>query len=251
STEDVPEGEFSTPSPKYGLPGTTGFSSQVTQVMIPTMERAPEYSFGGTECPSAATCSPGPRYYIDSAITKTGKHVPPTALVTARPKTKIAVTPGPRAGYPCCSSPAWLADSFPPRHCTLSHRTDLCSLPIPFPGPAAYTLPRVMGPRTESTPAAPCYSMTWKSQHQSCFQDMAKTPGPAAFVKVDLDVYKPKAPKFTMGIKTKSVGTGTAPGPAEYNPGKLSVTKTRDPAFSFGIRHSAYEASIVADSQLD
>uniref|UniRef100_A0A8C3VAT9 ODF3A protein n=1 Tax=Catharus ustulatus TaxID=91951 RepID=A0A8C3VAT9_CATUS len=150
-------------------------------------------------------------------------------------------TPGPKyalpgtTGYPCCSSqPAWLADSFPLRHCTLSHGTDLCSLPIPFPGPAAYTLPRVMGPHTASTPAAPCYSMTWESQHQSCFQDMAKTPGPAAFAKVNLDVYKPKAPKFTMGIKTKSVGTGTAPGPAEYNPGK-----TRDPAFSFGIRHSA------------
>uniref|UniRef100_A0A8C3TMZ9 ODF3A protein n=1 Tax=Catharus ustulatus TaxID=91951 RepID=A0A8C3TMZ9_CATUS len=204
--------------PRLFFPGHPGHD--------PTMERAPEYSFGGTECPSAATCSPGPRYYIDSSISNTGKHVPQTALVTARSKTKIAVTPGPS-------------------------ETDLCSLPIPFPGPAAYTLPRVMGPRTASTPAAPCYSMTWKSQHQSCFQDMAKTPGPAAFVKVDLDVYKPKAPKFTMGIKTKSVGTGMAPGPAEYNPGKLSVTKTWDPAFSFGIRHSAYEASMVHDSQLD
>lgn len=52
-------------------------------------------------------------------------------------------------------------------------------------------------------------------------QLLLQTPGPAAFAKVDLDFYKPKAPKFTKGIKTKSVGTATAPGPAEYNPGKV------------------------------
>uniref|UniRef100_A0A8C3UW95 ODF3A protein n=1 Tax=Catharus ustulatus TaxID=91951 RepID=A0A8C3UW95_CATUS len=227
--------EFNTPGPKYGLPGTTGHPGH-----DPTRQRAPAYSFGTTTYPSAATCSPGPQYFIDSSITKSGKHVPPTALVTARPKTKIVVTPGPRTGYPCCSSqPAWLADSFPPSHCTLSHRTDLCSLPIPFSGPAAYSLPRILGPRTPST-----YS--WTSTSLLLLQ----TPGPAAFNKVDLDVYKPKAPKFTMRIKTKAVGTGTAPGPAEYNPGKVT-TKTRDPAFSFGIRHSAYEASVVPKSQID
>ncbi|XP_032942888.1 outer dense fiber protein 3-like, partial [Catharus ustulatus] len=171
----------------------------------PTMERAPEYSFGETEFPSAATCSPGPRYFIVSAITNTGKHVPQTALVTARPKTKIAVTPGP-SDY--TTEPA-------NKHIYHSARANsMFSRPkdtkgSQTPGPAAYTLPRVMGPRTASTPAAPCYSMTWESQHQSCFQDMAKTPGPAAFAKVDLDVYKPKVPKFTMGIKTKSCTCST------------------------------------------
>ncbi|NXQ39688.1 ODF3A protein, partial [Catharus fuscescens] len=82
--------EFNTPGPKYGLPGTTGHPGH-----DPTRQRAPAYSFGTTTHPSAATCSPGPQYFIDSSITKSGKHVPPTALVTARPKTKIAVTPGP------------------------------------------------------------------------------------------------------------------------------------------------------------
>ncbi|NXL22455.1 ODF3A protein, partial [Setophaga kirtlandii] len=82
--------EFSTPGPKYGLPGLTGHMAH-----DPTRDRAPAYSFRGSNAPSAATCSPGPRYFIESSITKTGKQVAPSALVTARPKSKILVTPGP------------------------------------------------------------------------------------------------------------------------------------------------------------
>ncbi|NXR29870.1 ODF3A protein, partial [Cinclus mexicanus] len=89
------------------------------------------------------------------------------------------------------------------------------------PGPATYSLPRILGPHTVYTRAEPCYSMRWKSQYQSCFQDMAKTPGPAAFDKVELDIYKPKAPKYSMGLKTKLVGKGTEPGPADYSIGKV------------------------------
>ncbi|NXB43469.1 ODF3A protein, partial [Leucopsar rothschildi] len=116
------------------------------------------------------------------------------------------------------------------------------------PGPAAYTLPRILGPHTAYTHAEPCYSMKWKSQYQSCFQDLAKTPGPAAFAKVDMDVYKPRAPKYTMGLKTEPVDKGIGPGPAEHSPGKLSVTKTQDPAFSLGIRHSVYKASLIPET---
>ncbi|KAL2294643.1 hypothetical protein Nmel_008386 [Mimus melanotis] len=47
------------------------------------------------------------------------------------------------------------------------------------------------------------------------------TPGPAAFNRVDMDIYKPRAPKFTMGLKTTPVGKGMGPGPAEYSPGKV------------------------------
>ncbi|XP_056348775.1 outer dense fiber protein 3-like [Oenanthe melanoleuca] len=234
--------EFSTPGPKYGLPGTTGHPGH-----DPTMERAPAYSFRGTKYPTADSCSPGPRYYIHSSITKTGKHVPPTALVTARPKTKIAVTPGP-SDY--TTEPAnkhvYLSA---PANSMVSRPKDLKSFQTP--GPAAYTLPKILGPRTAYTHAEPCYSMLWKSQYQSCFQDLAKTPGPAAFQMVELDVYKPKAPKYTMGLKTNPVGKGMGPGPADYSLGKLSVTKTRDPAFSFGLRHSLYKASLVPETNLD
>ncbi|NWZ74544.1 ODF3A protein, partial [Acrocephalus arundinaceus] len=89
------------------------------------------------------------------------------------------------------------------------------------PGPGTYTLPRVLGPQTVYTHAEPSYSMKWKSQYQSCFQDLAKTPGPAAFGNVEMDVYKRSAPKYSMGLRTKLGGTGMIPGPADYVPGKV------------------------------
>ncbi|XP_039552095.1 outer dense fiber protein 3-like, partial [Passer montanus] len=74
------------------------------------------------------------------------------------------------------------------------------------PGPGTYTLPRVLGRHTAYTHAEPCCIMMGKSKYQSCFQDVAKTPGPAAFDRVDLDVYKTRAPKYSMGLKTKFAG---------------------------------------------
>ncbi|NWT75798.1 ODF3A protein, partial [Prunella himalayana] len=82
--------EFSTPGPKYWLPGSTGHLAH-----DPTKDRAPAYSFRGTKAPSTDSCSPGPRYFIHPSITKTGKYMSPSAHVIGRHKTNIEVTPGP------------------------------------------------------------------------------------------------------------------------------------------------------------
>uniref|UniRef100_A0A8C5TLF1 ODF3A protein n=1 Tax=Malurus cyaneus samueli TaxID=2593467 RepID=A0A8C5TLF1_9PASS len=88
--------EFATPGPKYWLPGSVGHTAH-----DPTKYRAPAYSFRGTKCPTEESCSPGPRYFIDPLITKTGKQLAPSAQVTSRPKTKITVTPGPSELHFC------------------------------------------------------------------------------------------------------------------------------------------------------
>ncbi|NXO32888.1 ODF3A protein, partial [Cisticola juncidis] len=181
--------EFSTPGPKYWLPGTMGHTAH-----DPTKYRAPAYSFRGTKSLTEASCSPGPCYFIHPSITKTGKHVGPSAHVTARPTTKMQVTPGP-SDY--TTEPA-------DRHVYLTApASSMKSRPkdttgFQTPGPGTYTLPRILGPRTVYTHAEPCYSMKWKSDYQSCFQDLAKTPGPAAFDNVEMDVYKRSAPKYSM-----------------------------------------------------
>ncbi|XP_036261168.1 outer dense fiber protein 3-like [Molothrus ater] len=218
--------ECSTPGAKYWLPVLTGHRAH-----DPTKDRAPAYSLRGSNAPSTATCSPGPRYFLKSSITKTGKQVAPSALVTARPKSKSLITPGPSDST---MDPAnkhvfrtALANSL------ASRAKGLRGFPTPAAG--TYSLPRILGPNTAYTPAEPCYSMKGKSQYQSCFQEVAKTPGPAALDKVDLDVYKTRAPKFPMGLKTKLPGKGVFPAPAQYTLGKLAVTKARDPAFSFGL----------------
>ena len=57
---------------------------------------------------------------------------------------------------------------------------------------------------------------------------LLQTPGPAAFPKVELDIYKKKAPMYTMGTKSGLGGEKTVkPGPADYCLGKV-----RQPALS-------------------
>ncbi|NXH37423.1 ODF3A protein, partial [Myiagra hebetior] len=210
----------------------------------PTKYRAPAYTFRGSKCPATDSCSPGPRYLIHSSITKTGKHVAPSPLVTSRPKTKIAVTPGPSdyTTEPANRHVYYTA----PIQSMVSRPKDL--RPFQTPGPGTYTLPRILGPNTISTHANPCYSMIGKSQYQSAFRDLAKTPGPAAIGRVEMDIYKTRAPKYTMGLKTKLIGKGMFPGPADYSLGKLSLTKAQEPAYTFGLRHSVYKASLIPET---
>uniref|UniRef100_A0A8C3N8J5 Uncharacterized protein n=1 Tax=Geospiza parvula TaxID=87175 RepID=A0A8C3N8J5_GEOPR len=230
--------EFSTPGPKYGLPGLTGHMAH-----DPTKDRAPAYSFRGSNAPATDSCSPGPRYFIESSITKTGKQVAPSALVTARPKSKILVTPGP-SDYTTERANKHVFHTAP-ANSLASRPKDLKGFRTP--GPGTYTLPRILGPNTP--PKAAQYS--WapsKNPHCLLYPPtsllLLQTPGPAAFDKVDLDVYKTRAPKFSMGLKTKLPGKGAFPGP-------LSVTKARDPAFSFGLRHSLYKASLIPETHVD
>ncbi|XP_038036414.2 uncharacterized protein [Anas platyrhynchos] len=90
------------------------------------------------------------------------------------------------------------------------------------PGPGTYTLPRLMGPNTAYTTASPCYSMKWKSKHDRFDADLSKTPGPAAFPKIEVDTYKRRAPIYTMGAQTRIGGDRTIkPGPADYRTGKV------------------------------
>ncbi|NXU18569.1 ODF3A protein, partial [Pardalotus punctatus] len=181
--------EFSTPGPKYWLPGSTGHRGH-----DPTKDRAPAYTFHGTKCPVADSCSPGPRYFLNPAILKTGKHVAPSPLVTARPKSKIPITPGP-SDYTMARANRFVFYSAPVPSMASRHK-DL--KPFQTPGPGTYTVPRILGPNTAVTHANPCYSMKWKSQYGSCFQDHAKTPGPAAFDDVEMDIYKKRAPQYSM-----------------------------------------------------
>uniref|UniRef100_A0A672THK4 Uncharacterized protein n=1 Tax=Strigops habroptila TaxID=2489341 RepID=A0A672THK4_STRHB len=89
-----------------------------------------------------------------------------------------------------------------PRPCSSPRRTHTRSLPIALPGPGTYTLPRLVGPNTALIHTNPCCSMRGKSEHDGFAEDLSKTPGPAAFPKVELDVYKKRAPMYTMEPKS-------------------------------------------------
>ncbi|KAM9148936.1 LOW QUALITY PROTEIN: ciliary microtubule associated protein 1A [Pangshura tecta] len=178
----------------------------------PTKRKAPAYTFKGARPSLREACSPGPRYYVEPSMTRKGKETAPAYTMCGRPSVKTEVTPG--------------------------------------PSPGTYTIPRVMGPNTVDKTASPCYSMKWKSKLGRFDEDLHKTPGPAAYKKTDVDVYKKRAPKYSMSSRIKPAGTVRHPGPGDYYPGKILNNNTDQalaPVVTFGIRHSEYTMPLIVD----
>ncbi|KFV02392.1 Outer dense fiber protein 3, partial [Pterocles gutturalis] len=181
--------QFTSPGPKYAIPGTTGYLGH-----NPTKTKAPVCAFQRAKPPVEDNCSPGPRYYVPPSITRNGKYVPPAQHICGLPKTKTEITPGP-SDYSTEKANKHLYKCASAQSMAFRHKAFKTDQP---PGPGAYTLPRLVGPNTAYTHASPCYSMRGRSKHNDFAEDLSKTPGPAAFATVDLDVYTKRAPKYTM-----------------------------------------------------
>ncbi|NXQ80561.1 ODF3A protein, partial [Nyctibius grandis] len=83
--------QFTSPGPKYSIPGTTGYLAH-----SPIKTKAPVCIFRGDKHPMAENCSPGPRYYVQPSITRTGKYEAPAQYICGRPNVKMTkITPGP------------------------------------------------------------------------------------------------------------------------------------------------------------
>ncbi|XP_049683113.1 outer dense fiber protein 3-like [Accipiter gentilis] len=230
--------QFTSPGPKYSIPGTTGYL-----VHNPTKTKAPAYTFQRAKPPGTDSCSPGPRYYVQPSITRNGKYVAPAQHMGRLPKIMTEVTPGP-SDYSTDKANQHLYKCVPSPSMAFRHKAFKTS---ETPGPGTYTLPRLVGPNTAYTHASPCYSMKGKSKHNSFAEDLAKTPGPAAFPKVEVDTYKKRAPVYTMGSKSGIGGGKTVkPGPADYCPGKVTLIKPQAPAPTFGLRHSLYTTPLLS-----
>nr|XP_025973567.1 outer dense fiber protein 3 [Dromaius novaehollandiae] len=232
--------QFTSPGPKYSIPGTTGYLKH-----DPTKKQAPAYTWGRAKPPAKEDCSPGPCYHVGSSTTRTGRHVAPGYTMCGRPKVTTEITPGP-GDYSLEKSKNHIYKCAPAHSMSFRHETTDVDI---TPGPDAYTVPRVMGPNTAYTAASPCYSMKWRSKLGLCEEDLCKTPGPAAYRKTELDVYKTRAPKYTIGTHSKPIeDEAVKPGPADYYIGKVTLTKPQAPAVSFGIRHSKYTTPLILDT---
>lgn len=228
---------YSGPGPKYQLPPNTGYL-----LHDPSRPRAPAYSFGARLQTQLTTCGPGPGYLVPARMTARGLDCAPAYSIYGRPRHSAPFrTPGPgryfpeRAGnatYPCA-----------PRH-TIAPRNWGVRTQQQTPGPGAYTVPSLLGPRVIGKASAPTYSIYGRSALGSCFEDLSKTPGPCAYHVVSPGVYKSRAPQFSMLARTSIPQDSTRkPGPAAYN-----VDQPRKPrGWSFGIRHSEYLASALTD----
>ncbi|XP_063301558.1 ciliary microtubule associated protein 1B [Pelobates fuscus] len=231
---------YSSPGPKYGLPGNTGFVQH-----DPCKYRAPAYSFGSRRFKFMDDCSPGPGYLVPANITARGKDGTPAYSLYGRSRELNPFrTPGPGSYSPERAGKS--AYHTAPIY-SLAARTKMFSSDQ-TPGPAAYMLPSVLGTHIVNRTSAPNYSMTGRSKFGSFHEDLQKTPGPGTYRVVDPITYKYKPPQYSMTGRNSMPGDTTQkPGPGAHSPERVLSTRTKAPNFSFGIRHSEYVAPLIVD----
>ncbi|XP_074882845.1 ciliary microtubule associated protein 1B [Buteo buteo] len=227
---------YSSPGPKYGLPTNVGY-----RLHDPSRGRAPAYSFGVRTGGRQEDRSPGPVYLLPPGTTAKGKDGTPAFSIYSRPRDLPPIhTPGPG-----CYSPERAGRlAFPSAPaCSLRSRTRQ-GIIYQTPGPAAYRLPPMLGPRVVSKSSAPNYSIPGRSNVGAFYEDLCKTPGPCRYRVVDADVYKRRAPQYSMLARNPLPGDTTAkPGPGAYSPEQQG----RQRGLTFGIRHSDYLAPLIVD----
>uniref|UniRef100_A0A8C4WK48 Outer dense fiber protein 3B n=1 Tax=Gopherus evgoodei TaxID=1825980 RepID=A0A8C4WK48_9SAUR len=106
------------------------------------------------------------------------------------------------------------------------------------PGPAAYGLPPMIGPKVVGKSSAPNYSLLGRSLVGSFYEDLSKTPGPCNYRVVEPGVYKTRAPQYSM------LARNMLPGDNTQKPGPGYVQQRGQ---TFGIRHSDYLAPLIVD----
>ncbi|XP_043561643.1 outer dense fiber protein 3-like isoform X1 [Chiloscyllium plagiosum] len=158
---------YSSPGPKYGLPGSIGYSQHDA-----TKYKSPAYSFGVPHARFTVDSSPGPAYLIPSLLTRRGKDGAPAYSLYSRPKDNNPFqTPGPgtyspeKAGKVAFSA----APSFSIAGRTKGFRTDQS------PGPAAYVLPSVLGPNIVDKLSSANFSLSGRSKVGSFHEDFQKS----------------------------------------------------------------------------
>lgn len=113
----------------------------------------------------------------------------------------------------------------------------------PSPAPNSYTLPGTLGPRSPITTSAPCVSMASSASVWGYATDPVKGPGPAKYTVPDPDVYLHHQPSHSISQKFKPSSKDNFPGPPDYSVELVTVHKPKAPRFSLGIRHSDYICS--------
>jgi len=227
---------FKSPGPKYALPPALGSTSSATH--DPRKNIAPSFSFGVRHKEFTNNHSPGPKFNIESALTRHGRNGAPQYSLYSRSKSATAFnTPGPgtyrnedvRASHK--AAPAY----------SLTGRAK-SGYSNKTPGPAAYMLPRASVNR-HGTPA---YSMRLKPTTGSFTEDLAKTPGPGTYKVTDPSTYKKKMPQYSLTARNELPSDSTRkPGPGAHRPEQVIVNKKIPPKYTFGVRHSEYAGTFV------
>ncbi|CAH4032225.1 unnamed protein product [Pieris brassicae] len=189
----------------YRLPTTVGFPAH-----DPSRNRSPMYSFGTNGGARIKQLGPGPAYRIDR-ITRDGIVTSPAwsfgARLPGRPAQRI---PGPGAHAPERCPPT--RDPRAPQY-SMGARLGY-AVKRPGPAPNAYAL--------RLGPGSPAYTMGARVG----FSLKPRSPGPAVYFQRDTDVYRTRAPVFSLAARSEGAGKPTkTPGPAAYPPHLYNTKK--------------------------
>lgn len=144
---------------RYRLPSTVGCEAHDC-----TRQVQPAYSFGRLEGRvHFKDWSPGPAYYIDPRITRTGMDGTPEYSLLARQKDlNTFKVPSPGLYSPEKVHPQ--GERHAPQY-SISARTKMRRID-PNPAPNQYTLPPIIGSKQPNKPAAPAYVMTNRTEEK-------------------------------------------------------------------------------------
>ncbi|KAL8197088.1 UNVERIFIED_CONTAM: hypothetical protein K2H54_010496 [Gekko kuhli] len=185
----------------------------------------------------SVTESPGPCYYVDPSVSHLGIWRPISYRMAKESKSTSAIpTPAPNEYY--------VEKTHPPEEpnapaYTIGFRTRYWES-SPYPAPNKYTLPKTLGPRLPVKESAPCLTMASSASVWGYATDRVKGPGPAAHTLPHPDFYLHCQPAYSMSQRLQASSKEYTPGPPDYNAERVTLHKPRAPRFSLGIRHSEY-----------
>ncbi|XP_072838117.2 protein CIMAP1C [Pogona vitticeps] len=181
--------------------------------------------------------SPGPCYYVDPCLSHLGMWRPISFRMSQeRKKTCIPPTPAPNEYYVEKIHP--LEEPNAPAY-TIGVRTQYWENSL-YPAPNSYSIPATLGPRLPVLRSAPCLSMASSASVWSYAKDLVRGPGPAMHTIPEPDVYLHHQPAYSISQRLNPSSREYTPGPPDYKAESVNVHKPRAPCFSLGIRHSEY-----------
>ncbi|XP_060115975.1 protein CIMAP1C [Heteronotia binoei] len=227
--------KFKGPGPgKYGRPPCTGIKDHdCTKYAEPAFTMRVKSS----ERLISVNESPGPCYFVDPSISHLGIWRPVSYRMAKQSKSTSAIpTPAPNEYYVEKIHPPEEANA--PAY-TIGFRTRYWES-SPHPAPNKYTLPGTLGPNLPVKESAPCSSMATSASVWGYATDRVKGPGPAAHTLPHPDFYLHCQPSYSMSQRLEVPSKEHTPGPPDYNADRVTLHKPRAPRFSLGIRHSEY-----------
>ncbi|XP_074548748.1 outer dense fiber protein 3-like protein 2a isoform X2 [Halichoeres trimaculatus] len=227
---------------RYALPPTVGYINHDF-----TKPSSPAYSFHSrmSSAMVSVDSSPGPRYHIDSKVTRFGRMETPSYSILGRDRRsgEVFQTPGPGA-YSPEKAPPLNAHHRPPSY-TIGSRTRYRSVDA-VPAPNSYSLPHLLGCQVPHKPSSASYSFSGRRRVGAPSEDLSMSPGPAKYNSINPDLYRHRQPSFSMQGRTRRPNySSSIPGPGTYSPEKLHMHLPKPPACTMGIRHSEFVTPLV------